>query len=136
MIAHIDFLLRNHHIFMNDDIRTKPVVWVGASRKDFDAFPAQVQAEMGYALYVAQRGGRHAQTKLLHGLGSGVVEVLKAHRGDAFRMIYTVRFASGVFVLHAFQKKSKSGISTPKTELDTVLRRLRDAERIDMELRS
>ena len=111
-------------------------MWVGTSRKDFGLFPTQVQAEMGYALYVAQRGGRFSRTKMLHGLGSGVVEVLTAHRGDEFRTIYSVRFASGVYVLHAFQKKSKSGISTPKAEMDLVRRRLRDAEHIDREFGS
>ena len=106
----------------------RPVAWVGSSKKDFNAFPEEVQAEMGYALYLAQIGRRRLHTKMLKGLPSGVLEILESSRGDTFRTIYTVRFPSVIFVLHAFQKKSKSGIETPKFEMDVVRQRLRDAE--------
>lgn len=117
---------------MTNEFPIKPVIWVGSSKRDFDAFPSEARWEMGYALYLAQIGDRHRQTKMMTGL-PGVLEVVEAHRGDAFRAIYTVRFASAIFVLHAFQKKSKSGISTPQFEMDLVRQRLRDAEEIDKE---
>ena len=89
---------------------------------------------MGYALYVAQRGGKHRDAKPLTGFGgAGVVEVVKDFRGDTFRAVYTARYAGGVYVLHAFQKKSKTGSDTPKRELEMVRRRLREAEQIARE---
>src|SRR4051795_4519697 len=91
----------------------KPVVWIGDSLRELKAFPAAVQDEMGYAIYLAQRGDKHVSAKPLKGL-AGVLEVVSDHRGNTFRSVYTIRFADLVFVLHAFQKKSKSGISTPK----------------------
>jgi phage-related protein len=87
-----------------------------------------VKAEMGYALYMAQTGGRHHRTKILKGLGAGVIEVIAHQQGDTFRTVYTVQFADALFVLHAFQKKSKSGISTPKTDIDLIRQRLKEAE--------
>jgi phage-related protein len=85
-------------------------------------------------LYVAQRGGRHRETKTLAGFGgAGVVEVVKDYRGDTFRAVYTVRFAQAVYVLHAFQKKSKSGRETPRLDIELIQRRLRDVYRIAKE---
>jgi phage-related protein len=85
---------------------------------------------VGYALYVAQRGGKHVDAKPLVGFGgAGVLEVVADHRGDTFRSVYTVRLAGRVYVLHAFQKKSKSGMRTPKTEIDLLKARLKRAER-------
>lgn len=93
--------------------------------------PDEVQARMGYALYVAQQGAKHRDAKPLKGFGgAGVVEIVTDHRGDTFRCIYTVRFAGSVYVLHVFQKKSKAGRATPKHEMDLIARRLREAERI------
>lgn len=112
----------------------KPVVSVGSSRKDLRAFPEPVQDHMGYALYVAQRGGKHRDTKTLSGFGrAGVVEVVKDFRGDTFRAVYTLRYAGAVYVLHAFQKKSKTGRETPHREIELVKRRLREAEQIARE---
>jgi phage-related protein len=109
----------------------KPVIWVGASLKDLRAFPEPVQDHMGYALYVAQRGGKHRDTKTLSGFGgAGVVEVIKDFRGDTFRAVYTVRYADAVYVLHAFQKKSKTGEETPRRDMELIERRLREAEDI------
>ena len=113
---------------MTDPLPSKPLIWMGASRKDFLAFPIEVKAEMGYALYLAQLGQHHGRTKRLTGLGTGVVEIIANHRGDTFRTVYTVRFQKAVFVLHAFQKKSKTGIATPKSDIDLILHRLREAE--------
>ena len=86
---------------------------------------------MGYALFVAQSGGRHRKAKTFKGTGdAGVVEVMDDHRGDTFRAVYTIRLADRVYVLHAFQKKSKRGITTPQLEIELIKRRLRLAEDI------
>lgn len=84
----------------------KPVIWMGDSLDVLRVFPAPVQDEMGYALYLSQIGGVHVEAKPLKGFGSGVVEVVSDHRGDTFRTVYTVRLADTVYVLHAFQKKA------------------------------
>lgn len=86
---------------------------------------------MGYALYVAQQGGRHRDAKTLTGFGgAGVVEIVKDYRGDTFRAVYTLRYQGVVYVLHAFQKKSKVGRKTPRQDVELIRQRLRDAERI------
>lgn len=90
-------------------------------------FPDEVQDEMGFALFQAQTGEKHIKAKPVKGLGPGVLEVVSDHRGDAFRAVYTVRLVDRVYVLHAFQKKSKSGIATPKAEMDLVKQRLKRA---------
>ena len=91
------------------------------------AFPQTVQREMGYALFLAQMGESHpTMAKPLKGFGGGsVVEIKAADRSGTFRAVYTVRFADAVFVLHAFQKKSKKGSVVPKTELASIERRLK-----------
>ena len=107
----------------------KQVQWVGSSKADLKRFPDAVQDRFGFAIYQAQAGLRHRDAKPLKGFGSGVLEVVARHDGDAYRAVYTVRFDSAVHVLHAFQKKAKRGIATPRKELDLVRRRLREAER-------
>ena len=115
----------------------KPVVWVGSSRKDLRAFPDAVQDLMGYALFVAQQGGKHHETKTLTGFGvAGVLEILVDHRGDTFRAVHTVRHRGTVYVLHAFQKKSTSGRATPKHEMDVITQRIRVMEQIAQGARS
>lgn len=107
----------------------KPLFWIGSSRKDYCAFPGVVQDDVGYALYWAQLGRKHVEAKALKGFGdAGVIEVISSHEGEAFRTVYTVRFAKAVYVLHAFQKKSKAGIETPKQEMELVRRRLKTAK--------
>ena len=107
----------------------KPLNWVGSSYRDYKRFPEPVQEEMGFALYRAQIGDRHPMAKALKGFGgAGVLELVERHDGDAYRTVYTVKFAEEVYVLHAFQKKSKKGIATPKSETDLVKRRLKEAE--------
>ena len=106
----------------------KPVQWVGSSKSDLKRFPDAVQDRMGFAIYQAQAGLRHRNAKPLKGFGSGVLEVVARHDGDTFRAVYTVRFETAVYVLHAFQKKARRGIATSKQELDLVQRRLRVAE--------
>ncbi|MFZ1011551.1 MAG: type II toxin-antitoxin system RelE/ParE family toxin [Candidatus Sulfotelmatobacter sp.] len=116
---------------MTDEPSLKPVTWVGTSLKDLREFPETVQDHMGYALYVAQRGGKHQDAKVLSGFGgAGVVEIIKDHRGDTFRAVYTLRYAGSVYVLHVFQKKSKTGRETPRRDLELIKQRLREAEQI------
>jgi phage-related protein len=119
---------------MSEGPLLRPLIWVGPSRDDFRDFPGPVQDRMGYALYVAQRGGKHCDSKPLGGFGgAGVLEVIEDFRGDAFRAAYTVRLAGAVYVLHAFQKKSKTGAETPRRDVELIRQRLREAERIAKE---
>ena len=105
----------------------------GSSYKDFVAFPDDVQDHIGYAIYVAQLGGKHEDAKPLRGFGgAGVLEVVSDHSGDTFRAIYTVKFQTAIYVLHAFQKKSKSGRTTPTVEIDLISRRLKTAQAGDL----
>jgi phage-related protein len=107
----------------------KPLSWVGSSQKDFRSFPDPVKDDMGYALYLAQIGQKHGSAKPLRGFGgASVLELVEDHAGDTYRAVYSVRFAAAVYVLHAFQKKSKRGRETPKSEMDIVRRRLRTAD--------
>jgi phage-related protein len=107
----------------------KPLFWVRASKKDLKAFPEEVRREMGFALFQAQAGGKHVDVKPPKGFGgAGVLEVVEDHEGNTFRAVYTVKFAGAVYVLHAFQKKSKKGAKTPKAELDLIRKRLTAAE--------
>ena len=111
------------------DAKVKPVSWIGSSYKDFRAFPDPVQDAMGYALYQAQVGLKHGSAKPLKGFGgAGVLEIVADHVGDTFRAVYTVKFATAIYVLHAFQKKSKSGSKTPAEDLELIQRRLKAAE--------
>lgn len=114
----------------------KPLEWIGSSKKDLKALPEQVIDVFGYALYLAQTGGKHAQAKPMHGFGSaGVLEVVEDWRGDAYRGVYTVQFEERVFVLHVFQKKAKHGIATPKPDLELIHKRLKAAASRAKELR-
>ena len=86
---------------------------------------------MGYAIYVAQCGGKHRDAKVLTGFaGAGVLEVIEDFRGDTFRAVYTLKFTDTVYVLHAFQKKSKSGRATPRRDMELIERRLSEAGKI------
>jgi phage-related protein len=106
----------------------RPLIWRGTSKTDFVAFPSAVQRDMGYALFLAQMGERHpTKAKTLKGFGGGtVVEVKESHDGNAYRAVYTVRYAGAVYVLHAFQKKAKTGVATPKVDTKLILKRLKD----------
>src|SRR5579863_6340134 len=109
----------------------KPLLWLGDSRANVAAFPEDVKDAIGYALYIAQRGGKHADAKPLHGFGgAGVLEVVEDHAGDTYRAVYTVRFAGCVYVLHALQKNSKSGIRTPRHEIELIRARLKRAAEV------
>jgi phage-related protein len=115
---------------MKDDREIKPVRWIGSSRKDLRSFPRRVRFDIGQALFAAQSGETDPAAKPLKGFGGrSVMEIVAPYAGDTWRAVYTVRFQDAVYVLHAFQKKSKTGTSTPKGEIDLVRQRLMDAER-------
>jgi phage-related protein len=107
----------------------KPVEWIGSSRHDLRSFPDQVREVIGEALYRAQQGGEHPATKALKRFGGrGVLEIVDHYRGDTYRAIYTVKFENAIYVLHAFQKKSKKGTATPRHEIDLIKTRVQRAE--------
>jgi phage-related protein len=115
----------------------KPLCWVGSSKRDLLALPGEVVNEFGYALYLAQVGKKHGCAKPLTGFGSaGVLEVAEDWEGNTYRAVYTVRFASRVFVLHVFTKKSKRGGATPRADMGLIRERLRAAEHLAKELES
>lgn len=112
--------------------KARALFWVGSSKRDLLAFPPEVQRRMGFALRFAQQGGAHPDAKPLKGFaGASVMEVPVRYESDAYRTVYTVTLATGVYVRHAFQKKSKRGIQTPKVELDLVRSRLKAARDLD-----
>lgn len=114
-----------------DEPEPKKLVWVGSSRKDLRDFPPPVRRTFGVALFAAQLGETPPETKILKGFGGGgVIELIDDHYGSTYRAVYTVRFATKVYVLHAFQKKSKRGIATPQQELRLIRERLKWAERL------
>lgn len=106
-------------------VKTRPVSWLKAARKDFEAFPQGAQLEMARALTVVAEGGFPEIAKPLKGFGSGIYELALKYRTDAYRVVYAVQIGDDIWILHAFQKKSKSGIKTPKAETDLVLERLK-----------
>jgi phage-related protein len=111
-----------------DPDTAKPIRWVGSSREDVSAFPTEVRRHIGGALWEAQIGSNATYAKPLKGFGgAAVLEVVDDFDGDTYRAVYTVRFVQVVYVLHAFQKKAKRGIATPKAELDVIEQRLRRA---------
>lgn len=115
----------------------KPLEWIGSSHKDLMALPVAVRRIFGYALSLAQAGDKHDAAKVLKGFGgAGVLEVVEDDSGGTYRAVYTVKFAEAVFVLHCFQKKSKSGIATPKADMDIIHTRLRVAEARAKELQN
>ncbi len=110
--------------------RPKPVLWVASNREDLQKFPKGVRQTVGQALFDAQTGGKHPDAKPLKGFhGAGVLQVVEDDDGSTYRAVYTVKFAGTVYVLHAFQKKSKSGRKTPAAEIEKVKDRLKEAEK-------
>jgi phage-related protein len=107
----------------------KPIEWISSSLEDLRKFPEDVQQMMGFALYLAQLGKKHPDAKPLKGFkGSGVLEIVEDFDGDTYRAVYTVKFEGIVYVLHAFQKKSKRGIATPKKDIELIETRLKRAK--------
>jgi phage-related protein len=107
----------------------KPVEWIASSRDDLREFPQDARHVMGQAIDDAEHGGEHPSAKALKGFGGrGVLEIVDDFDGDTYRAVYTVKFAGVIYVLHAFQKKSKKGIATPQRDIDLVKARLKRAE--------
>jgi phage-related protein len=112
------------------DVKLKPLVWIGDSRKSLMKFPEEVLHDFGTALMYAQAGEKHQSAKPLKGFGgAGVLEVVEDHASDTYRAVYTVKLAGVVYALHTFKKKSKQGISTPKPDMDKIEDRLKEAKR-------
>jgi phage-related protein len=110
------------------------LVWLGTSRADLKRFPQAVRRTLGQALYTAQCGETDPAAKPLKGFGGArVMEIVERYATDAYRAVYTAQFEEAVYVLHAFQKKSKSGIATPRLEIELIRRRLADALRLHRE---
>ena len=110
---------------MAETRKTRPISWIKAALRDFEEFPEGAKSILLGALTVAAEGGKADVAKPLHGFGSGVLEIALAYRRDAFRVVYAVQLADEIWVIHAFQKKSKQGIRTPKHEIDLVRDRLK-----------
>jgi len=118
-------------------LQERSLVWIGGSKKDLMLLPTQVRKFFGHALDFAQRGDQHGAAKVLKGFGgAGVLEVVENDIGGTYRAVYTVKFEDAVFVLHCFQKKSKSGIATPKEDMEIIRARLKVAEALAKELRN
>ena len=106
-----------------------PLEFVGSSKDDLSEFPVPVKSCIGFALRAAQQGQKHPDAKPLKGFhGAGVVEIISDFDGDTFRAVYTIKLKGIIYVLHAFQKKSKTGIRTPQAEIDLIKSRLKDAQ--------
>lgn len=103
----------------------KEIAWIKAARKDFEAFPLGARDILLSALVIAANGGKADIAKPLKGFGSGVMELALPYRKDAYRVVYAVRIGESLWVVHAFQKKSTRGISTPRHELDLIEDRLK-----------
>ena len=116
---------------MTDDdiieVPLRPLIWMGNSRKNIRDFPEQARASVGYALQLVQAGETPIDAKIFKGVGSGVYEIVKRYDTDTYRVIYAVKIGENVYVLHAFQKKSKQGIKTPQADIDLVKQRYKDA---------
>lgn len=104
---------------------TRPISWLKGARKDFEDFPQGAQIEMARALTILAEGQMPEIAKPLTGFRPGVMELALRHRGDAFRVVYALRIGDDIWVIHAFQKKSKSGIKTPKQEIGVIEERLK-----------
>ena len=114
---------------MSTENGPKPVFWVGSSHKDLQGLPPEVRKIFGFAIWQAQIGRTHLAAKPLKGFGgASVLEVVEDHDGSTYRAVYTVRFASVVYALHVFQKKSKKGVKTPKQQIELIRKRLKAAE--------
>lgn len=117
--------------------KEKLLIWIASSYKDLMALAPNVRRRFGFALSLAQIGDQDDDAKVLKGFGGGgVLEVVQDDAGGTYRAVYTVKFVDAVFVLHCFQKKSKTGITTPKADMDIIRARLKVAEAIAQELRN
>ncbi len=113
------------------ETKPKALTWVGASRRDMRTMPKEVRRSFGVALYAVQTGETPPIAKVLKGFGSaGVLELIEDDAGGTYRAVYTVRFATAIYVLHVFQKKSKQGRETPQRDINVIKERLKRAGEI------
>ena len=113
------------------ETKPKALTWVGASRRDMRTMPKEVRRSFGVALYAVQTGETPPIAKVLKGFGSaGVLELIEDDAGGTYRAVYTVRFATAIYVLHVFQKKSKQGRETPQRDINLIKERLKRAGEI------
>jgi phage-related protein len=117
----------------HESIAIRRVRWVGDSRERLQEFPPQVRKDIGHALYLVQTGQTPPSVKLMRGIESGVCEIVDDYDTNTYRAVYTVKVGRSLYVLHAFMKKSKRGMSTPKKEIDLIKRRLRRAKEMAKE---
>lgn len=110
-------------------VRTRPIGWIRAARRAYEAFPAPVRDRVSTALTITAEGGKADIAKPMKGLGPGVMQIAVRYRTDAWRVVYVAELEGSLWVVHAFQKKSKTGIATPKSEIDLVKTRLRRLKR-------
>jgi phage-related protein len=104
---------------------TRPISWIKAARRDFEGFPEDVQGDMLAALTIAAEGGKSDKTKPFKGVDGGVFEIALKRKGEAFRVLYAIKIGADIWVIHAFQKKSKTGIKTPQADIDIIRERLK-----------
>lgn len=114
---------------MRGKANMKPVNWLGDSLKVLRGFPKEVQQDIGHGLYIVQVGLMPQDAKPLRGVGGGVFEIVTRFDGETYRTVYAVKIGDKVYVLHVFQKKSKSGIKTPQADIDLIVQRLKEAKR-------
>ena len=111
----------------DNEIYLRPLVWMGDSRKNIRSFPDDVQTSVGYALQLVQAGETPSDAKPFKGVSGGVYEISKRDDTDTYRAVYAVKIGEKIYVLHAFQKKSKQGIKTPQSDIDLIKQRYKDA---------
>jgi len=108
----------------------RPVVWLGNSRRNIQAFPPDARRIIGGELQLMQYGGMPKDAKPFRGIGSGVIEIAIRHDGEAYRTVVALQLGRNIYVLHAFQKKSKKGIATPKQDVDLIKQRYKEAKEL------
>jgi phage-related protein len=108
----------------------RPLVWLGDSKKNIRSFPKGAQKLLGDELQLVQFGGMPKDAKPFKGIGSGVIELALRYASDAYRVVTAVQLGARVYVLHAFQKKSKKGIGTPKRDVDLIRKRYSEAQEL------
>jgi phage-related protein len=109
------------------EVYLRPLLWLGNSRKNIRSFPEEVRMSVGYSLQLVQAGLTPSDAKPFKGIGSGVYEIVKRHDTDTYRAVYAVKIGENIYVLHAFQKKSKQGIKTPQSDIDLIEQRYKEA---------
>ena len=107
----------------------RPVYWMGDSLKTLRSFPEEAQDDIGHSLMLVQAGLTPLEAKPLTGVGSGVFEIVTRYDSDTYRTVYAVKLGNHIYVLHVFQKKSKTGIKTPQQDIDLILKRFKEAQR-------